>query len=70
MRGAEAAAPCTQSGHWNPTEALIMQSGQIGRAQRVPGMCPQKGGIRPAVEGLAEMPPSAGLPIPPGLKLF
>lgn len=28
--------PClTQSGHWNPTEALIMHSGQIGRSQRV-----------------------------------
>jgi hypothetical protein len=35
MRGAEAAAPCTQSGHWNPTEALIMQSVQIGRPHRV-----------------------------------
>ena len=24
----------TQSGHWNPTEADRMQSGQIGRSQR------------------------------------
>src|SRR3954468_2227997 len=24
----------THSGHWNPTEALFMQSGQIGRSQR------------------------------------
>jgi hypothetical protein len=24
----------TQTGHWNPTEADIMQSGQIGRSHR------------------------------------
>src|SRR5689334_19583510 len=28
--------PCaTHSGHWCPTEAAVMQSGQIGRLQRV-----------------------------------
>jgi hypothetical protein len=33
-RGA-VADPCrTHSGHWNPTDACVMQSGQIGRAQR------------------------------------
>ena len=25
----------THSGHWKPTEASVMQSGQIGREQRV-----------------------------------
>lgn len=44
--GRLAAGPCpvpdpprTQSGHWKPTEALTMQSGQMGlsqRAQRIP----------------------------------
>ncbi|WP_243737673.1 hypothetical protein [Blastococcus xanthinilyticus] len=30
------AAPCwTHSGHWNPTEAGIMHSAQIGRPHRV-----------------------------------
>ncbi|GAA2655607.1 hypothetical protein GCM10009864_21510 [Streptomyces lunalinharesii] len=28
----------TQSGHWKPTEALTMHSGQIGRSQRVQRM--------------------------------
>jgi hypothetical protein len=27
--------PFTQAGHWNPTGAAIMSSGQIGRSQRV-----------------------------------
>jgi hypothetical protein len=27
-------ASATHSGHWNPTEASRMQSGQIGRLQR------------------------------------
>lgn len=26
--------PRTQSGHWKPTEALTMHSGQMGRSQR------------------------------------
>ena len=25
----------THSGHWKPTAALVMQSGQIGRSHRV-----------------------------------
>ena len=29
-----AGAPFTQPGHWNPTGAEIMQSGQIGRSHR------------------------------------
>jgi hypothetical protein len=28
------AASATQEGQWNPTEADLMQSGQIGRPQR------------------------------------
>ncbi len=41
VRGAFARGSCpvpeplpTHSGHWKPTEALTMQSGQIGRSQR------------------------------------
>ena len=30
-----AAAPATQSGHWKPTGAATMHSGQIGRPHRV-----------------------------------
>jgi hypothetical protein len=33
-RGAEADPCLMHSGHWNPTEACVMQSGQMGRAQR------------------------------------
>jgi hypothetical protein len=29
------APSATQDGHWNPTDADRMQSGQIGRSQRV-----------------------------------
>jgi len=33
--GNETLPPATHSGHWNPTGALIMQSGQIVRSQRL-----------------------------------
>ncbi len=33
--GAAARPSATHSGHWKPTAALIMQSGQIGRSHRV-----------------------------------
>jgi len=33
--GIEARPSATHSGHWKPTDALIMQSGQIGRSHRV-----------------------------------
>ncbi|PNG98675.1 hypothetical protein SMF913_14700 [Streptomyces malaysiensis] len=38
--------PLTHSGHWNPTEALIMHSGQIGRSQRVQVMPVSRWGCR------------------------
>ena len=36
----------TQSGHWKPTEALTMHSGQIGRSQRVQRMPVSRSGCR------------------------
>lgn len=36
----------THSGHWKPTEALIMHSGQIGRSQRVQLMPVSRSGCR------------------------
>jgi hypothetical protein len=36
----------THSGHWNPTEAGIMHSGQIGRPQRVQEMPVARSGCR------------------------
>ncbi|GLV76918.1 hypothetical protein Shyhy02_49180 [Streptomyces hygroscopicus subsp. hygroscopicus] len=38
--------PLTHSGQWNPTEALIMHSGQIGRSQRVQLMPVSRCGCR------------------------
>ncbi|CAM5330763.1 hypothetical protein SHIRM173S_09653 [Streptomyces hirsutus] len=38
--------PRTHSGHWKPTEALIMHSGQIGRSQRVQRMPVSRSGWR------------------------
>ncbi|GAA3662431.1 hypothetical protein GCM10022420_046130 [Streptomyces iranensis] len=40
------ARPLTHSGHWNPTDALIMHSGQIGRSQRVQLMPVSRWGCR------------------------
>ncbi len=34
ITGDALAAPFTHSGHWNPTEAWVMQLGQIGRSHR------------------------------------
>jgi hypothetical protein len=47
-RGARTdACPCrTHSGHWKPTEAGIMHSGQIGRPQRVQEMPVGRSGCR------------------------
>ncbi|MGH3510478.1 MAG: hypothetical protein ACRDPI_09655 [Nocardioidaceae bacterium] len=36
----------TQEGHWNPTEAERMQSGQIGRPHRWHMMCDSRPGCR------------------------
>ena len=36
----------TQSGHWNPTAALTMQSGQIGLSQRAQRMYVCRSGCR------------------------
>ena len=36
----------THSGHWNPTAASRMQSGQIGRSQRWQRMCDSRPGCR------------------------
>ena len=36
----------THSGHWNPTAAVRMQSGQIGRSQRWQRMCDSRSGCR------------------------
>jgi hypothetical protein len=36
----------THSGHWNPTEAGTMHSGQIGRPQRVQEMPVARSGCR------------------------
>ena len=36
----------TSSGHWNPTEAGIMHSGQMGRSQRVQRMRVDRSGCR------------------------
>ena len=36
----------THSGHWKPTEALTMHSGQIGRSQRVQRMPVSRSGCR------------------------
>jgi hypothetical protein len=38
IAGVDAVASATQSGHWNPTGAEIMQSGQIGFSHRVQRM--------------------------------
>lgn len=53
VRGCEAAGGCpvpepsrTQFGHWKPTEALTMHSGQIGRSQRVQRMPVSRSGCR------------------------
>ncbi len=53
VRGAVACAvrpvplpPRTQSGHWNPTDALTMHSGQTGRSQRVQLMPVARSGWR------------------------
>ena len=47
-RGArtEACPSRTHSGHWNPTEAGIMHSGQIGRPQRAQAMPVGRSGCR------------------------
>ena len=42
----EACPSRTHSGHWNPTEAGIMHSGQIGRPQRAQGMPVGRSGCR------------------------
>ena len=34
MTGEVLAAPLTHSGHWKPTDAGVMQLGQMGRLQR------------------------------------
>lgn len=36
----------THSGHWKPTEALTMHSGQMGRSQRVQRMPVSRSGCR------------------------
>ena len=36
----------TQEGHWKPTAAWFMQSGQIGRPQRWQRMCVSRSGCR------------------------
>lgn len=38
--------PAAQSGQWKPTEALTMQSGQMGRSQRVQRMPVSRSGWR------------------------
>jgi len=47
VRAAVVLAPSrTHSGHWNPTAAGIMQSGQIGRPHRWQTMCASRSGCR------------------------
>ena len=41
-----AAAPATHSGHWNPTGAATMHSGQIGRLHRVQRIPVSRSGCR------------------------
>jgi hypothetical protein len=45
-RRIEACPSATHSGHWKPTEAGIMHSGQIGRPQRVQAIPVGRSGCR------------------------
>ncbi|MGB9373372.1 MAG: hypothetical protein WCA82_04320 [Jiangellales bacterium] len=46
MRGTRCCASATQAGHWNPTGAEIMHSGQIGREHRAQTMRVSRLGCR------------------------
>ncbi len=53
----------TREDGWNVLTGGLVEVHRVGAGPTDPSAVPAQ--IQPAVEGLAEMPPSAGLPIPP-----